>query len=239
MLSEMTSFSGDDAIHTTAMLRQEGVSVKPVTEFTRKHNTYFELFARFSESTTCHGLPRIIGAKSMFGKVIWSAVCITALTVFVWQASDLIKLFLAYDVRVKIEVGTALSLPFPAVTLCNTNKLRLTAIERSEHNMLARTDPQHPDTIHRLLSYESSCGEGEFNCGQAGLYGNCIHNSKRCDGVHHCLGGEDEQDCISCTAGLKCDFGINNSNGKCIPRSSVCDHYPDCQDGGDEQYCDY
>ncbi|XP_070574558.1 uncharacterized protein [Ptychodera flava] len=232
---------------------------------------------QFGRTTTIHGLPHVISTKATLGKLLWAILFLSAVGVFVLQASELVRLYLDYDVRVKISLGTAKSLPFPAVTLCNTNMVRQSAIEQSQHALLARTDPKHPDSIHKLLSYEvpclmgdfmcadeqrcikphlkcdgyfhcwdrntsdevncdyPPCGGDEFECTKPGLYGRCIHESKRCDGIQHCLSGEDEMHCPLCYGeSHACDFGLDSSGWRCISPDSLCNHYPDCRDGSDE-----
>ncbi|XP_077982690.1 uncharacterized protein LOC144437595 [Glandiceps talaboti] len=196
------------------------------------------LITEFGETTTLHGLPRIIIAKSLLGKLIWSAVFVVALCAFIYQGFELVKLYVQFDVRVNIEVGTAPFLPFPAVTLCNTNKLRLSEIEKSEHGLLARTDPEHEDTIHRLLSYEKydNCLPGDFEC-RDGV--RCIKPHLRCDGYYHCWDGlSDELNCTYPKCGTQqFDCKRAGPHGVCINEDKLCDGVHHCQGGEDEMNC--
>ncbi|XP_034252136.1 vitellogenin receptor [Thrips palmi] len=78
----------------------------------------------------------------------------------------------------------------------------------------------------------SDCPEGTFMC----LDGDCIRNSKHCDGVKDCRDGNDEWDCdfVKCQAPMY--FRCKDS-GKCISASFVCDEENDCGDWSDEHDC--
>ncbi|XP_070532979.1 low-density lipoprotein receptor-related protein 5-like [Ptychodera flava] len=157
------------------------------------------------------------------------------------EAYELVALFLNYDVRVNIEIGTATSLAFPAITICNTNKLRLSEIEKSEqHQDLAKTDPEHPDSVHRLLSYEvlldGHCLPGDYRC----LDGKrCIKPHLKCDGYYHCWDGySDEVNCSYPPCGdEEFNCGRAGFHGICIPREKLCNGVHDCIDGIDELKC--
>ncbi|XP_070582192.1 uncharacterized protein [Ptychodera flava] len=194
------------------------------------------LVTNFGQSTTCHGLQQILIGDSPFRKLIWLAVFLTAMGVFTFQAYELVSLFLTYDVRINMEVGTASSLPFPAVTICNTNKLRLSEIERSVHHELTKTDPEHPDSIHRQLSYETPCLQGDHEC-RDGV--RCIKPHLKCDGYFHCWDGySDEVGCSYPPCGSE-EFNCGQAgfHGICISNEKRCDGVRDCFDGRDEMNC--
>ncbi|XP_070574535.1 uncharacterized protein [Ptychodera flava] len=192
----------------------------------------------FGNRTSCHGLPRILGAKSLIGRILWLIIFVGLCSLFFYQLHALVVLYLNFDVAVRIEMGTAKSLNFPAVTLCNTNKLRLSEIEQSEeHKSLALTNPSHPDTIYRSLSYETPCLEGDFPCGDGER---CIKSHLVCDGYIHCWATlRDEVNCTYPPCGEKqFDCGQAGLKGVCILDSLTCNGEWDCSDGRDELNCD-
>ncbi|XP_006816276.1 uncharacterized protein LOC102803109 [Saccoglossus kowalevskii] len=260
-------------------LTVESMDASPKFKKRMKRFTRRDIVNEFSRNTRCHGLPRIISAKTLPSRFVWSLVFFAALGAFVFQATKLIKLYLNYDVTVTIEDETIASLMFPAITICNTNKLRFSEIEKSEHAVLLRTDPNHPNSLHRSLSYQGPCLKGDFECSDGihcikphlhcdgyihcwdglsdevnctyppcgrdqfkcngpGYYGICIDSDKRCDGLPHCLSGEDEAYCNECKSGFKCDDNDDGQGGKCVQEEQRCDRFEDCKDGQDESKCD-
>nr|XP_006815636.1 PREDICTED: uncharacterized protein LOC100378515 [Saccoglossus kowalevskii] len=193
------------------------------------------IIGNFASSTTVHGLPHILSSTSLRAKLVWAAVCLVAICVFAYQSSELIHLYLRFEVRMKIETGTAESLSFPAVTICNTNTIRASEAVRSGFAEVVKTDPQHPESIHRKLIYKTPCMDEDFSCGD----GTCIKSHLVCDGYFHCWDGLSDE--VNCTY-QKC--GVNEFNcgqaglyGVCIPEEQRCDGTYHCLEGEDEQNC--
>ncbi|XP_070574544.1 uncharacterized protein [Ptychodera flava] len=195
-----------------------------------------KLITEFGESTTCRVLPRIILGESLSKKLVWLVIFLAAIGMFSFQARELIEQFLDYDVMMSVDIGTAEKLTFPSVTICNTNKLRLSEIRKSRHSVLAKTDPEHPDSIHRHLSYKSPCLPADYACADGRQ---CIKQHLRCDGYFHCWDGfSDETNCTypPCGAG-EFDCGQAGFQGVCIPEDKRCDGVHDCFGGKDEENC--
>ncbi|XP_077983148.1 uncharacterized protein LOC144437989 [Glandiceps talaboti] len=193
----------------------------------------------FIQKTSGHCLPRIVRAKSVKSRCFWSALFFIAIVVFVYQAITLIKLYASYDLVAKINEGTTDNITFPAVTLCNTNKLRKSRIEKSIYSEILRTDPVHEESFHQALSYQDSkCLAGDFQCSRSKL---CIKAHQRCDGRFHCLDDlSDEQNCdksyILCEEGqFNCE--VPGFYGYCIDKKKRCDGIQHCFDGKDEENC--
>ena len=94
------------------------------------------------------------------------------------------------------------------------------------------------------LMRQLDCGDVYFKCKD----GTCVYDSLVCDGVAHCVTGEDEFGCES-TCGdetlclTKCHYDTGCRcmmdyfqclNGGCVPMSTMCDGHSNCQDGSDE-----
>ncbi|KAG7156955.1 Basement membrane-specific heparan sulfate proteoglycan core protein-like 4, partial [Homarus americanus] len=76
-----------------------------------------------------------------------------------------------------------------------------------------------------------SCEWYEFICGDMSR---CIHKDKRCDRIHDCPDGSDEDYCepVTCMTTFTC------SDGSVHPWSRRCDGIKDCKDYEDERNCD-
>ncbi len=102
-----------------------------------------KLFFEFGLGTTSHGIPRIFGAKSLLSRLLWLLLVLGSFSVFCWQAGTLIIQYLKYDVVVTYTVDNAIGLAqdFPAVTVCNTNRvMKSKAKESNSHFKLAEID---------------------------------------------------------------------------------------------------
>merc|ERR1712112_631671 len=68
-----------------------------------------------------------------------------------------------------------------------------------------------------------------FKC----LDGSCIQLKDRCNHVHNCAHGEDEEQCAGVCRGDQWMC----ADTKCIDKSQLCDNVTQCQDGSDEMHC--
>ena len=85
----------------------------------------------FAKNTSLNGLPRIINARSMPGRVFWSVVCIFAFMMFLWTSANLLNQYYSYPKKVNVEIVQR-PVTFPAVTICNTDHLDVLVVERLE-----------------------------------------------------------------------------------------------------------
>ncbi|XP_077862769.1 uncharacterized protein LOC144344827 [Saccoglossus kowalevskii] len=119
-------------------------------------------------------------------------------------------------------------LQFPGISICNTNKLRKSAIEKSEHKGLNGVD----DDI--VFPYYGGCMANDFACNNTG----CIKNYLHCDGYDNCRDRSDEMGCKYGRCGnteFRCPSG--SDMGVCIKLKFKCDRHLDCYDGEDENEC--
>ncbi|XP_077980560.1 uncharacterized protein LOC144435805 [Glandiceps talaboti] len=95
-----------------------------------KKKTYSDVVQEFSDNTTAHGIPRIINARQSLAKFLWFIVVAGSTGVFVWQSLVLVFDFFDWPVDVSIEVITKSDgVEYPAVTVCNINRLRRSEME--------------------------------------------------------------------------------------------------------------
>ncbi|XP_070548202.1 uncharacterized protein [Ptychodera flava] len=189
-----------------------------------------EQVQEFGDRTTTHGISYIVGAETRTSAVFWSTVFIIALACLLTQVGQLLEKYFNYDVDVEVNMLTATKLPFPSVTVCNTNRLRRSAVRDSVYRELLVFDSQ------LVWPYYVPCVEGDFQCADGK---HCIKPFYQCDGTYHCPDSSDEQNCTYgyCSINqFRCKKG--SEFGVCIPQSSLCDRVFDCYDGQDENDCE-
>ena len=89
----------------------------------------------------------------------------------VFRFSILVKNYLKYNVDISIEIQTAQSLKFPAVTVCNENPLRRSLIERiNKFNDLVLLDDYVLSYVYSVAENSDSsldfpdCADGYDTC---------------------------------------------------------------------------
>ncbi|XP_038045203.1 uncharacterized protein LOC119719784 isoform X2 [Patiria miniata] len=177
--------------------------------------------------SSAHGLPNIFRAKTKLGRLTWSLIFFVGIVVSIWQGTLIVVNYLNFQVTTEVKIVTHSSLEFPSVTVCNTNKLRLSAISRSRHRQMLVVD-------HDVsLPYYAPCVGDDFLCRDRPV---CIKPYLLCDGIRQCgvTDTSDEDDCdYECKSSeFKCE-----KRGGCIPKALVCDGYSNCIDGSDEKTC--
>ncbi|XP_070548128.1 uncharacterized protein [Ptychodera flava] len=163
----------------------------------------------FGNRTTTHGISYIVNASSHFSRTIWLVIFLAAMAALVAQVGLLIKQYFDRDVIVEIKLVTDEQLPFPTVTVCNTNMIRRSAVKDTVHRELLVFDSD------LVRPYYVPCYDGDFQCagGQ-----HCIKPFNQCDGTIHCPDNSDEQNCtygfcgeeqFRCRSGSECHCQIS------------------------------
>ena len=79
-----------------------------------------ELFIRL-QSTTSHGIPRIVSSSNKVSRVFWAICFLISVSYCIYQISQCLIAFLSYNVIVSIQKVKNSAALFPAVTFCNIN----------------------------------------------------------------------------------------------------------------------
>ncbi|XP_072051434.1 uncharacterized protein [Amphiura filiformis] len=98
-----------------------------------------------TEISSAHAYPIIFKSKRWYGKLFWTLVLVLAFSGLVRQAFVLVKRYIDAPVAVELKVVSKTHLDFPAVTVCNTNKVRRSAISRSKHRQVLTVDDNTPN----------------------------------------------------------------------------------------------
>lgn len=91
-----------------------------------KYSSVRGILKGFANETTAHGIPRIIDRPKTVSKIFWSILVVIAFYVFISQTHQLVKNY--YSFNTKINLINSQSVHFPAVTVCNLNKLKASSL---------------------------------------------------------------------------------------------------------------
>ncbi|XP_077867809.1 uncharacterized protein LOC100368436 [Saccoglossus kowalevskii] len=192
---------------------------------------WYGIVKNFANSTTAHGLSHVVSSVSWSSRLAWTIILLAAATAFITQTLMLIIQYMEFNVNTKVALVSATERPFPSITVCNTNKLRRSALLKSRYREMLIVDSP------LVLPHYGVCSiEEDFICAN-GIY--CIRKYLECDGVNHCLDMSDELHCTYAECGdgqFKCESGSNN--GYCIDEDLVCDTKKHCYGGEDEDNCE-
>ncbi|KAK6989097.1 degenerin unc-8, partial [Biomphalaria glabrata] len=107
--------------------------VTPVEEFTKppkeemtkvKKPKFRKIFSRYADIASLNGVAIIKDSKSPIVKAIWAFLLLAAIGAMIYHLYSLFTKFFQYEKHAEIDMSFS-NLPFPAVTICNANIMRL------------------------------------------------------------------------------------------------------------------
>ncbi|XP_071491237.1 acid-sensing ion channel 1A-like [Diadema antillarum] len=96
-----------------------------------------DIIKEFADSTTVHGIQRIVCAESFPAKCFWTVICFVATGLLLYQGTRIIQDFGQRLVNTKMELVKSSNIEFPGVTVCNMNTMRRSALRNSKYHPLA------------------------------------------------------------------------------------------------------
>lgn len=87
------------------------------------------LILDYFEYTSGHGPPRILASKQLVRKIFWTLLFLAALGVSSWQIATLFETYKSRPLSTHVAIQHETSLDFPAITVCNFNAVKLSAID--------------------------------------------------------------------------------------------------------------
>ncbi|XP_071942315.1 acid-sensing ion channel 2-like [Antedon mediterranea] len=91
-----------------------------------RENFYLPIYS--TEKTDLHGLPGIFGDGGWVRKLIWITVTAVAWVIVIYETVLLFTNFFEYHHVTKVDVEYKQTVAFPAITVCNFNKYRESAL---------------------------------------------------------------------------------------------------------------
>ncbi|TRY98347.1 hypothetical protein DNTS_007745 [Danionella cerebrum] len=95
--------------------------------------------ASFASSSSLHGLARVLGTSGHLGfrQTLWGLVLLVSFALFLYQATRSASMFLEHPHLAAVREETRRELIFPAITLCNVNRFRFSALTDADIYHLA------------------------------------------------------------------------------------------------------
>ena len=99
-----------------------------------------KLVQDFSRKTTAHGVSYLIDSKSVIGRIFWILVFSTAFGTTCYFGSSVVWDFIDWPYTTKVELVSKSRIEFPAVTICNMNRLRRSKLSGTRFEGLVELD---------------------------------------------------------------------------------------------------
>ncbi|XP_060598498.1 amiloride-sensitive sodium channel subunit alpha-like [Ruditapes philippinarum] len=93
--------------------------------------TFKDTLKDMAESSSLHGITKIVSSRQIIVKVLWSLLVLAAFSVFSIQLYYLFNTYYSYPVQTSVKLDFD-SIAFPAITLCNMNPVRKSKLDNSE-----------------------------------------------------------------------------------------------------------
>lgn len=93
----------------------------------------------FASSSSLHGLARVLGTSGRLGfrQTLWGLALLVSLSLFLYQATWSAATYLEHPHFASLREETHRELTFPAITLCNVNRFRFSALTDADIYHLA------------------------------------------------------------------------------------------------------
>ncbi|XP_046584648.1 amiloride-sensitive sodium channel subunit alpha-like [Haliotis rubra] len=131
-------------------------------------------FTYFAESTSFMGIPKIWASPRLVFKIMWTLFFLGATTVMIIQLVELFTTFYKYPVKTSVKLGFT-ALPFPAVTICNMNPIKLSKAKllscELQKTLEIPTEYQSEECVNITNTVDlSEFTETEYVCDESGCY---------------------------------------------------------------------
>ncbi|XP_069128572.1 amiloride-sensitive sodium channel subunit gamma-like [Argopecten irradians] len=123
-----------------------------------KYKSFRKLISRFAEKTSMQGVPYINNARLWYAKLIWTFLLVVAIGWMCFHLFYLIAQFRLWPIQTKIKLSFS-NLEMPAVTICNVNPIRTSAIGQASQQLQDLVNYVDPDNF--IDSRESEEEDGD------------------------------------------------------------------------------
>ncbi|XP_053221203.1 amiloride-sensitive sodium channel subunit gamma [Podarcis raffonei] len=146
------SVNRDPAVSAISMAPAKKIKAKlkktlPVTG--PQAPTLRELMHWYCMNTNTHGCRRIVVSRGRLRRFLWILLTLTAVGLILWYCTQLVLNYYKASVSVTVQFH---ALPFPAVTICNINPYKYSAIKKH----LAELDKETENALSSLYDFSGS-----------------------------------------------------------------------------------
>ncbi|KAK3083686.1 hypothetical protein FSP39_001469 [Pinctada imbricata] len=108
------------------------------------YKSVYTLWGRFAEKTSMQGCAYIYTARVWYARLLWILLLLAAIGGMIFHLYYLTNQYIAFPKVTKMTLNFS-NLPFPAVTICNTNIIRLSQLNKTDQviqDLVNKTNPK-------------------------------------------------------------------------------------------------
>ena len=122
----------------------------------RKTKSLTDIVKEFSMNTTMHGPPLVVSCQHWWAKLFWFAAFLGFTVIFFYQGYYLMFEFFHFPYTTKVDLITEKLLDFPAVTVCNLNRMRRSELRGTRFEGFVEVDGGFVDDWYEPFPWGSS-----------------------------------------------------------------------------------
>lgn len=116
----------------------------------KEHRTLCDITRRFAERTSVTGPSYIATSRHLMSKAIWFVFFLGAIGMTVYMVTINFTRYFSWPIQTGISLGYA-ELPFPMVTICNTNPFRLSTMDIAGEDLAEFVSNLNPESFARSV----------------------------------------------------------------------------------------
>ncbi|KAL5007618.1 hypothetical protein ScPMuIL_016424, partial [Solemya velum] len=109
--------------------------------------TLKERLVHLADTTSLHGIPRVVSYTRWYRKLIWLLLVLTVVCYLIVQLNELYQVFMRSPIKTSVSMEYQPAMSFPAVTLCNVNPIRKSKNEEYRTALLNNTDESYLNVL--------------------------------------------------------------------------------------------
>ncbi|XP_046551586.1 amiloride-sensitive sodium channel subunit beta-like [Haliotis rubra] len=123
------------------------------------------ILQRFADRTSMQGVSFLSTSRSWYARVIWSCLLLTSLAMLFYHLTYLIHIYYSWPKHTSMSIGFS-PLPFPTITICNTNPVRLSQMKNVSKELKRFFEKTNPNRLAQELQRENrkQFGTVELRC---------------------------------------------------------------------------